>query len=113
MPIKVGAGDVGIYYLKEPIRDVEEGSQLECWVDDNIRGAVIIENAGDVLTPVPTYVFFLAWFLSGVLNIVYYLYRLEIIDHFVTRGNHYVECVMVGEEGQVLPSFKIIGIFAT
>ncbi|KAH7883102.1 hypothetical protein F5I97DRAFT_1815056 [Phlebopus sp. FC_14] len=92
VPIKVGAGDVGIYYLKEPIRDVEQGSQIECWVDDNFGGAVIIENSGDVASPVPT---------------------LEVIDHYVTRGNHYVECVLLGEEGQPVPSFKIIGIFAT
>ncbi|KAF9224985.1 hypothetical protein BS17DRAFT_779383 [Gyrodon lividus] len=91
VPIKVGSGDVGIYYLKEPIRDVEEGSQIECWVDDNFGGSVIIENAGDVSSPVPT---------------------LEIIDHYVTRGNHYVECVLLGEEGQAVSSFKIIGIFA-
>ena len=53
VPIKIGAGDVGIYYMKEPIKDIGEGSQLKCWVDDNIRGAVIIENAGNVngLTP--------------------------------------------------------------
>lgn len=40
VPIKVGAGDVGLYYLKEPIRDIGEGAQLECWVDDNVREAV-------------------------------------------------------------------------
>ncbi|KAF9231772.1 hypothetical protein BU15DRAFT_55760 [Melanogaster broomeanus] len=92
MPIKVGAGDVGIYYLKEPIKNVGDGSQIECWVDDNFAGAVIIENAGDISSPVPT---------------------LEIIDHFVSRGNHYVECVLLGEEGQQVPSFKVLGIFAT
>ncbi|KIK93684.1 hypothetical protein PAXRUDRAFT_828723 [Paxillus rubicundulus Ve08.2h10] len=91
VPIKVGSGDVGIYYIKEPMNEVEEGSQVECWVDDNFGGAVIIENAGDVSSPVPT---------------------LEIIDHSVSRGNHYVECLLLGEEGQVVPPFKIIGIFA-
>ncbi|KIJ16490.1 hypothetical protein PAXINDRAFT_168599 [Paxillus involutus ATCC 200175] len=91
VPIKVGSGDVGIYYIKEPISEVEEGSQIECWVDDNFGGAVIIENAGDVSSPVPT---------------------LEMIDHSVARGNHYVECLLLGEEGQAVPPFKIIGIFA-
>lgn len=113
VPIKVGAGDVGIYYLKEPIRDVGQGSQVECWVDDNVRGAMIVENAGNVLVPEPTYVFFLfspcvvcsRWGVT--------VCRLEMIDHFVTQGNHYMECVLLGEEGQVVPSFKIIGIFAT
>ncbi|KAH7926878.1 hypothetical protein BV22DRAFT_1032344 [Leucogyrophana mollusca] len=92
VPIKVGAGDVGIYYLREPIRDVGEGSSVECWVDDNYGGAKIIENAADINDPIPT---------------------LHVIDHFVTRGAHYVECLLLGEEGQGVPSFKIIGIFAT
>ena len=39
--------------------------------------------------------------------------RLEVIDHFVTRGSHYVECQLMGEEGQKVPMFKIMGIFAT
>ncbi|KAG6329597.1 hypothetical protein ID866_9490 [Astraeus odoratus] len=92
VPIRVGAGDIGVYYLKEPINDIGEGSQLECWVDDNFGGAVIIENSGDVSGPTPT---------------------LEIIDHYVTRGSHFVECVLLGEEGQAVPPFKILGIFST
>lgn len=35
------------------------------------------------------------------------------IDHFVTRGNHYVECLTLGEEGQGMPTFKIVGVFST
>ncbi len=38
---------------------------------------------------------------------------LEIIDHGVTRGSHYVECLLMGEEGQTVPMFKIMGIFST
>ncbi|KAG1724650.1 uncharacterized protein EDB91DRAFT_1331205 [Suillus paluster] len=82
VPIKVGAGDVGIYFLKEPMSQIGQGSEIECWVDDNFGGAVVIENAGDVSDAVPT-------------------------------GSHYVECVLIGEEGQSVPSFKIIGVFAT
>lgn len=92
VPIKVGAGDVGIYYLKEPMSQIGEGSEIECWVDDNFGGAVIIENAGDVNEAVPT---------------------LAVIDHYVARGSHYAECVLLGEEGKPVPSFKIIGIFST
>ncbi|KAG1805480.1 uncharacterized protein BJ212DRAFT_1283642 [Suillus subaureus] len=92
VPIKVGAGDVGIYYLKEPISQIGEGSEIECWVDDNFAGAVIIENAGDVNGGVPT---------------------LAVIDQFVTRGSHFVDCVVLGDEGQSVPPFKIIGVFAT
>lgn len=39
--------------------------------------------------------------------------RLEMIDHFVGRGSHFVECQLLGEEGQTVPAFKIIGIFAS
>ena len=35
------------------------------------------------------------------------------IDHYVGRGSHFVECQMLGEEGQSVLMFKIIGIFAT
>ena len=111
VPIKVSSGDVGIYYVKEPIEDIGEGSQLECWVDDNIRGAVIIENAGNVATPVPTYVFSSLVCASYTQTVP--PRRLEIIDHFVSRGNHFVDCVLLGDEGQAVPSFKVIGIFAT
>ncbi|KAG2340378.1 hypothetical protein BDR05DRAFT_966886 [Suillus weaverae] len=92
VPIKVGAGDVGIYFLREPMSRIGEGSEIECWVDDNVRGGVVIENAGNVGEGVPT---------------------LTVIDHSVTRGSHYVECVLLGEEGQSVPPFKIIGVFAT
>lgn len=92
VPIRVGAGDVGIYYLKEPIKDIGEGSQLECWVDDNFGGAVTIENSGDVSSPIPA---------------------LEMIDHMVTRGSHYVECLLIGDQGQPVPSFKVLGVFST
>ena len=40
--------------------------------------------------------------------------RLHYIDHHVTRGSHYVECQLLGEEDdRNVPPFKIIGIFAT
>jgi hypothetical protein len=48
IPIQVGAGDIGIYYLKEPVPAVGEGSSVECWVDDNYGGAKVIDNAADV-----------------------------------------------------------------
>jgi hypothetical protein len=56
IPIMVGAGDVGVYYLKEPINTVGEGSAVECWVDDNYTGARTIENAADVPEPIAAYV---------------------------------------------------------
>lgn len=36
------------------------------------------------------------------------------IDHYVTRGTHYVECALLGEEDdRNVPPFKIIGVFST
>jgi len=92
--VNLGAGDVGVYYLKEPKSVVGlYGSVVNCWVDDNYAGRVEISNAGDVGEPTPT---------------------LRIIDRSVSWGSHYVECELVGEEGdRNLPSFRILGIFAT
>lgn len=59
IPLQVGAGDIGIYYLSEPVSQIGEGSSVECWVDDNYAGAKIIENAADIAEPTPAYVFFL------------------------------------------------------
>ncbi|KAG6864289.1 hypothetical protein C0991_010785 [Blastosporella zonata] len=92
VPLQVGAGDIGVYYLREPISKVGEGSAVECWVDDNVAGAKTIENAADIGEEMPA---------------------LAVIDHFVTRGSHFVECTLLGEEGQGVPMFKIIGIFST
>ncbi|KAF8801239.1 CAP64-like protein [Phlegmacium glaucopus] len=92
IPLQVGAGDIGIYYLREPISKVGEGSSVECWVDDNYGGAKVIENAADIAEETTA---------------------LRIIDHMVTRGSHFVECQLLGEEGQGVPRFKIIGVFST
>lgn len=53
IPIKVGAGDIGIYYFKEPVSKVGEGSSVECWVDDNYGGAQVVENAASVRDSTP------------------------------------------------------------
>ena len=52
--IQVGAGDVAVYYVREPASEVGLGSAGECWVDDNYPGAVVIENAAQVGEPTPT-----------------------------------------------------------
>jgi hypothetical protein len=53
--VNLGAGDVGVYYLKEPKSVVGlYGSSVHCWVDDNYAGRVEISNAGDVGEPTPT-----------------------------------------------------------
>jgi hypothetical protein len=45
IPLQIGAGDVGVYYLEESPEDVGEGSAVECWVDNNYGGAVRLENS--------------------------------------------------------------------
>ncbi|KAH9947880.1 hypothetical protein B0H21DRAFT_736781 [Amylocystis lapponica] len=91
--IQVNAGDIGVYYVKEPNSQVGLGSAVECWVDDNYAGAVVIENSAVVGDSTPA---------------------LEMIDHRVSRGSHYVECQLMGEEDdRNVAAFKIIGIFAT
>ncbi|TFK68149.1 CAP64-like protein [Pluteus cervinus] len=92
IPIQVGAGDIGVYYLREPVSVIGEGSAVECWVDDNYAGARVIENAANIGEPVAA---------------------LEVIDHYVSRGSHFVECQLMGEEGQGVPPFKIVGVFST
>jgi hypothetical protein len=55
VPLQVGAGDIAVYYVKEPRESVEGyGSAVECWVDDNYAGAVVLANAADDVTePTP------------------------------------------------------------
>jgi len=53
----------------------------------------VIENAAQVGEPTPA---------------------LEIIDHYVEKGPHFVECQLMGEEDdRSIPPFRIIGVFAT
>ena len=53
--VVVGAGDIAVYYLKEPTPEAgSEGAAVECWVDDNYSGAVVIENYGNVGEDTPT-----------------------------------------------------------
>jgi hypothetical protein len=52
IPIQVGAGDVAIFYVKEPFGEVQgTGSAVECWVDDNYRGARLLTNGADIGEP--------------------------------------------------------------
>ena len=93
VPIQVGAGDVGVYFVREPVGKVGAGSSVKCWVDDNVAGAKAIDNVlqeGEEETP-----------------------TLVVIDHFVSRGSHFVECVLDGEEGEGVSMFRIVGIFST
>lgn len=90
VPIKLGAGDVAIYYLQGPT-DNPLGS-VSCWVDDNVNGAVELSGSANVPTVMAT---------------------LSVIDRSVSRGSHFIECKLLGEEGKPTPPFKILGIFTT
>ena len=52
-----------MYYLREPVGVVGEGSSVECWVDDSYAGAKVIENAAHIGDGIPTYVLSLLFFL--------------------------------------------------
>ena len=52
-----------MYYLREPVGVVGEGSSIECWVDDNYAGVKVIENAADIGDAISTYVL-LSFFFS-------------------------------------------------
>ncbi|KAJ8481696.1 hypothetical protein ONZ45_g15219 [Pleurotus djamor] len=92
IPLQVNAGDIGIYFVKEKAGKAGfgEGSAVECWVDDNYGGAHTLENAGDD---------------EGVV--------LEMIDRSVSTGSHFVECQLLGAEGEAVPPFRIVGVFTT
>lgn len=94
VPISIGAGDIGIYYVLEPraVLGSEGPSSVDCWVDDNYLGRVTIDNEGNTDEEVAA---------------------LQMIDYNVARGSHYVECILLGSEGASVPPFKIIGVFAT
>ncbi|QRW26062.1 glycosyltransferase family 90 protein [Rhizoctonia solani] len=88
--VKLAAGDVGVYYVRE-----QQGAQVAevaCWVDDNVAGAVKVTNRGTGDVPLP---------------------ELKMIDIAVPAGAHFVECALAGEEGSTSAPFRILGIFAT
>ena len=101
-----------MYYLREPVGVVGEGSSVECWVDDNYACAKVIETGANIGDAIPTYVVFLFSSTSRT-PLMNDWCRLKMIDHYVGRGSHFVECQLLGEEGQSVPMFEIIGIFAT
>jgi hypothetical protein len=52
VPVKLGAGDVGIFYMEEP-KGKDKRSGVKCWVDDNVAGGVEIWNIADTDLPRP------------------------------------------------------------
>ncbi|OCF43326.1 hypothetical protein I317_02895 [Kwoniella heveanensis CBS 569] len=87
VPLKLGAGDVGIYFLQSP-PDKPLGT-VKCWVDDNVGGAKELVGTAEVEDVIAT---------------------LVMIDRGVSRGSHFVECQLQGEPGGTSPPFKILGM---
>ena len=98
-----------MYYLRVPVGVVGEGSSV--WVDDNYAGAKVIEMRQILGMLYYTYVGRLFSFSSSH-PLMNDWCRLKMVDHYVGRGSHFVEC-QLGGEGQSVLMFKIIGIFAT
>ncbi|KAJ9103195.1 hypothetical protein QFC21_002618 [Naganishia friedmannii] len=101
IPMRLSAGDVAIYYIQNP-EDKPGGSAL-CWVDDNVAGGVELQGNAEVSGPTPT----------SAHEERLHVYSLTIIDRHVSKGSHFVECQLLGEEGKASAPFKILGIFST
>jgi hypothetical protein len=54
IPLKLGAGDVGIYFLQSP-PDKPLGT-VKCWVDDNFDGGKMLEGTADIDDVMASYV---------------------------------------------------------
>ncbi|KAM0791280.1 hypothetical protein ACM66B_005754 [Microbotryomycetes sp. NB124-2] len=90
VPIKVGAGDIAVYYLKGP--ETQGWGSVLCWVDDNTAGAVE---------------------LKGHWNREYSQPTVTQIDQGVTKGSHFVVCELQGQPGVDRAQFSILGVFST
>ncbi|KAL7421525.1 hypothetical protein Q5752_003294 [Cryptotrichosporon argae] len=90
IPLRIGAGDVGIYFMQSPV-DKPLGT-AKCWVDDNVAGGKTLYGTAEVEEVIAT---------------------LVLIDRGVSRGSHFVECQLEGEAGDSSPPFKILGVFTT
>lgn len=110
VPVNLSAGDVAVYYLQSvpprlPIallrptrrilltrnRDTAQKAlgKAACWVDDNYAGAFELTGVAEVGDTTPT---------------------LTLIDRAVAAGPHYVECSLMGAEGETVAPFKILGM---
>lgn len=86
--IKVGAGEVAVYYYQNPQN--EPSGRAACWVDDDYANRVVLSGMNkNVGSPTPT---------------------LTAIAEKVEPGEHYVECLLLGKKDDKLPPFKMIGV---
>lgn len=97
VPLRIGAGDVGIYFLQHPI-DQPAGT-VSCWVDDNREGAKQLQGNADTEEPIATCVGDESADRS-----------LAMIDTGVAKGSHFVTCQLDGEPGGPPAPFKLLGM---
>ncbi|BEJ11485.1 hypothetical protein CspHIS471_0109070 [Cutaneotrichosporon sp. HIS471] len=90
VPLRIGAGDVGIYFMQMPMD--KPAATAKCWVDDNTGGAKTLHGNVETEEPIAT---------------------LQIIDQGVAAGSHFVECMLDGEKGGPPAPFKILAIVTT
>ncbi|KAK4688261.1 hypothetical protein P7C73_g1846, partial [Tremellales sp. Uapishka_1] len=87
IPLRLGAGDVGVYFLQSPVE--KPLGVVRCWVDDNSAGGVDLHGTAEIEEVMAT---------------------LVMIDRGVSKGSHFVECQLQGEAGGSSPPFKILGM---
>ncbi|TXT11313.1 uncharacterized protein COLE_01723 [Cutaneotrichosporon oleaginosum] len=87
VPLRIGAGDVGIYFIQHPLD--KPAATVKCWVDDNMDGAKTLRGNAETEEPIAT---------------------LQLIDHNVSPGSHFVECMLDGEKGGPPLPFKILAM---
>lgn len=90
IPVKVGAGDIAVYYLKG--KQSDGWGTLLCWVDDNTGGAVELRGSWDRDYGQPT---------------------VTHIDKGVSRGAHYVVCELQGQSGIDTARARVYAVLAT
>lgn len=92
VPIKVGAGEVSIYYLQSS--SANPLGRAECWVDDDFENRVRLVGTSNEVDDFTT--------------------TITTITHDpVSAGDHYVECKLSGSDGAKVPPFKMLGVFST
>lgn len=54
IPVKIGSGDVGVYYLQSPHGSTKREATVKCQVDDNVGGAKTIHGNAEVEEEIAT-----------------------------------------------------------
>lgn len=106
IPLKLGAGDVGVYFLQSPV-DKPLGV-VKCWVDDNVAGAKELHGTAEVEEVVARYVIPMVRIAAAKAVLIP---SLVMIDRGVSKGSHFVECQLQGEAGGSSAPFKILGMY--